>query len=293
VQRNAEAVGAAKLGKKATIGQDVPHPPPFWRRRRVPVLSALALPVLLGACTELPEGGFSFASAGARDTGLTEVTMTGADVVLAAPTGYCFDKKMLRRDAANGFALLPRCDRLGLGGAFASFGKSAVITATLGKAPSGAVAPSTVALAASVPGANVLDERRNGALPLVKLDVPDHGARGASPEHWRGAFVQDGHVILLALYAPEQSPLLGDRGAELLEQMARRTRAASAPQPMAETAGPAAARTRATTPPPSRTGSGALRPVARGDLDGAAKARPDGASDRKLSLKRRIAGLFD
>ncbi len=275
----------------------MPHPPLFPRWRRAPLLSALALYALLGACSEFPEGGLSFASAGAgagaRETGLTEVAMKGADVVLAAPSGYCFDKKMLRRDAASGFALLPRCDRLGLGGVFSGFGKSAVITATLGKAPSGAAGPSAADLAASVPGAHVLEERRSGSLPLVKLDMAGHGARGASPEHWRGAFLEDGHVVLLALYAPEQSPLLGERGAELLEQMARRTRAASAPQPEAKTADPAAVPPPAVAMPARRTASGALRPVARGDLGAAAKGGTDRAAGTKLSLKERIAGLFD
>lgn len=241
----------------------------------------------------MPEGGFSFASTGDSDTRLTEVAMTGADVILAAPAGYCFDPKMLRRDAADGFALLPRCDRLGLGGIFASFGSSAVITVTLGRMAPGDDHPSASDVAASVPGAHVLDERQEGSLPLVKLDMAGHGARGASPEHWRGAFVLDGHAILLALYAPDKSPLLGARGAELLEQMARRTQAASVPQPVAAAVDPTPTRVQTTAQPPRRTASGALRPVARGDADRGAKAQSENGAGKKLSLKERIAGLFE
>ncbi len=219
--------------------------------------------------------------------------MEGADITLSAPRGYCFDKRMLNPAAADGFALLPRCDRLSGGGFFASLGgsrDSAVITATLGRATKGAPAPSVRDLAASVPGAVLRDQKEDALLPLAKLDIPGHGARGASSEHWRGAFVLNGHVILLALYAPEDSPLLGAQGAMVLDDMARLTQAASvlpaaAPEPKQDLRpDPVAAR---------RTGAGALRPMARPTGSSGPAARTKTGRDQKLSLAKRIAGLFD
>lgn len=286
--REAPAGGAEKLGKRASIKDLVTHALRFLGRR-ANEFAAFSVFAVVSACDQVPSGGLPFAAPSAGTDRLTAVAMDGADIVLAAPAGYCFDKKMLRRDAADGFALLPRCDRLGVRGVFASFGKSAVITATLGKAADGRASPSLSELAASVPGAHVLEARNGGTLPLVKLDMPDHGARGASSEHWRGAFVQDGYVILLALYAPEQSPLLDARGADLLDQMAQRTRAASALQPVVATS----VSPPVTTHLPRRIPSGALRPVARGDREQQAKAPLKSGGGTNLSLTERIAGLFD
>lgn len=257
--------------------------------------SCLLMSLLVSACSDLPEGGFSFAAAGSTGTGAkpTEARMNGAEITLAAPRGYCFDKKMLRRDAANGFALLPRCDRLGGGNLFSSLGGGAIITATLGAAPAGVPAPKLSDLAASVPGAQVLDQREDGALPLVKLDMAGHGAKGASSQHWRGAFLLEDHVILLALYAPEDSPLLGPRGAEVLEQMTRLTRAASAPTTVKQATAPKPAATPATLGAPRRTAGGALRPLARPTSKTGATTADQTAPGKKLSLAKRIAGLFD
>ncbi|MDE4275810.1 hypothetical protein PXK58_15570 [Phaeobacter gallaeciensis] len=251
-------------------------------------IAALGLCALLSACGQVPGGGFSFAAPGGTGTPsrLTKVRLNGAEVVLAAPRGYCFDRKMLRRDAADGFALLPRCDLLGGPGFFGSR-NAGVITATLGELPTKGRAPSVSDLAASTPGTHIVTRREDGPLPLVKLDMPGHSAAGASPEHWRGAMVLDGHVIVLALYAPAKSPLLTERGAELLTQMAELTREASRPPPA-----PTAEAAKATLPP-RRTASGALRPLARPDARASHAGAPEGDSGGKLSLRKRISGLFD
>ena len=253
-------------------------------------IAALGLCALLSACGQVPGGGFSFAAPGGTGTPsrLTEVRMQGAEVVLAAPRGYCFDPKMLRRDAADGFALLPRCDLLGGPGFFGSR-NAGVITATIGELPAKGRAPSVSDLADSTPGAHIVARRENGPLPLVKLDMPGHSAAGASPEHWRGAMVLEGHVIVLALYAPAKSPLLTERGAALLEQMAELTREASRPEPAPEEVAQRAPADRS----PRRTASGALRPLARPDARASHAGAPEGDSGGKLSLRKRIAGLFD
>ena len=41
------------------------------------------------------------------------------------------------------------------------------------------------------------------------------------PRYWRGAFVENGHLIGLALYAPEGSRLVGGDGAEMLSRVHR------------------------------------------------------------------------
>ncbi|WP_405117157.1 hypothetical protein L0Z64_17410 [Phaeobacter sp. BS23] len=79
----------------------------------------------------------------------------------------------------------------------------------------------------NAPGARLLTEREDMMLPLVKLNMPDHRARGASPVHWRGAFVLNDQLVALALYAPGGSRNLGGRGARLLNELTAKTLEAS------------------------------------------------------------------
>lgn len=268
-------------------------------------LAGLALLCALSACSTLPQSGFSFATRGeqineqqarapAQQT-KTQAQFAQGKVTLVAPSGHCLDLTMLRQEAQGGFALLPRCNLIN-GNRLFGRNRAAVITATIGPAK-GAEAPSTTELAQSAEGATVLYYEDKGMLPLVRLRWPGHsamGGSGASDEHWRGAFVVNDHLVVLALYAPEGSALLGPAGAELLTEMTSRSRKASiktAPRPEAVSSLRAG---------PSRTGQEApassIRPKSRPATqrthsDGALQKAPE-APVEKLSLRRRIGGLF-
>ena len=47
---------------------------------------------------------------------------------------------------------------------------------------------------------------------------------GGDPRYWRGAFVQNGHLVGLALYAPDGSALTGRQGADMLRAVRDRIR---------------------------------------------------------------------
>ncbi|MFT6459852.1 MAG: hypothetical protein ACJAR5_003420 [Pseudophaeobacter arcticus] len=248
---------------------------------------------VLSACSTLPQAGFSFATRGeqnkdqhsqtARAPTKTQAQFSQGKVTLVAPAGHCIDTTMLRQDADGGFALLPRCNLLH-GPSLFGRNRAAVITATIGPAQ-GAEAPSTTELAQTATGAKLLYYDDKGLLPLVRLQWPGHnamGGSGASDQHWRGAFVVNNHLVVLALYAPDGSSLLGPAGAKLLTEMTRRSQNASlitAPQPLAQ--------------PPAAV---SLRPKARSETarppSDAAVALAQNAPAEKLSLGRRIRGLF-
>ncbi|MGR3760993.1 hypothetical protein ACUXV3_12805 [Roseobacteraceae bacterium NS-SX3] len=228
-------------------------------RRLTLCAAAASAALLLAGCAGT--GGF-----GSRAVQSSAVFASG-ELTLSAPQGYCVDKRMLRQSPHEGFALLVQC---GEPRRLFQAEDPAVITATIGKAAAGARAPAAADLARMVPGARITDSRDDMLLPLVRFDLPGHQAAGASSTHWRGAFIYNGHLVSLALYAPEGSANLRVRGAMLLNELAGRTLEASA----------SAGRE------PGAPGGNALRPRAR------PRAAATAERSAKPRLRDRIAGLF-
>ncbi|WP_245602922.1 hypothetical protein [Leisingera methylohalidivorans] len=224
----------------------------------------------------------------ARDAGLAQwprgqvMSFAGGGVLLAAPETYCFDRRSSTADESGGFALMAPCSRLNRNRWFGSR-NAAVLTASIGPAKQDATAPQAADIVAMFPGARLLETRDDQLLPLVRLEFPEAVAEGASPVHWRGAFVLDRHLVALALYAPEGSRALGRQGAALLNELTHRTLEAST-LPDLEAAG-------AVLPQAPRQ---SLRPLARPAA--AAAAAPETAATparrKKRGLGQRIAGLF-
>jgi hypothetical protein len=293
----------------------------FPGRRTMMLASVCALTgwVLTG-CSAIPETGFSFASSGEQGAGASGTSSTArhsqasfakGNVTLVAPRGYCIDSTTLRQEADGGFALLPRCSFL-QGSSWFGRNKAAVITATIGTT-NAATAPSTADLARTAEGAKLLYYDDKGLLPLVRLQWQGHsvtGSSGASADHWRGAFVLNDHLVVLALYAPEGSELLGRPGADLLTEMTRRSlyasrapRSDAAPGAVLPAQEPAAAQQTPdpTTRPKSRPETQAkgqrgsqLSAPATGQNTAILQANSAAAAPppQKRSLRKRIAAIF-
>ena len=206
------------------------------------------------------------------------MSFAGGDVLLAAPDAYCFDRRSSKAADDGGFALMAMCNRLDRRNWFGTR-KAAVMTASIGPAVQDAAAPQAKDIMAMFPEAKHLETLEDQLLPLVKLEYSGAVAEGASPVHWRGAFVLDRHLIALALYAPEGSRALESQGAALLNEVTHRTLEVSTFPDLEKAASPSAA-----APGP------ALRPQARPETGKAAAEAP--ATRQKRGLRRRIAGLF-
>ena len=262
----------------------------------------------LSGCGQERGASFSFAiasegpSATKGATPSRQIRFADGGVVLVAPSGHCVDPERLRQEADGGFALMPRCNLM-RGASWIGKNRAALITATVGKA-AGDQAPQSGEIARTAQGARLLHYEDKEPLSLVRLHWPGHGAMGsshapgASPIHWRGAFVLEGHLVVLALYAPEGSPLLDESGADLLRRMVYESRAATA-----------AAHSQPQVLAPRQSDGDALRPRSRpasqdgSQADNGHNPLPDNAaqaensppaqkSSRKLSLIKRISGLF-
>lgn len=157
---------------------------------------------------------------------ITEMELAGGSIIVSAPRGYCIDKRSVRHSAAAGFALLARCDTLGVNGFFASQ-ELALITVTTAPYATGSAALTMDDLIASASPSQAIKQTHIDGLPLIRLATDDSLTDGLSSEHWRSAFALNGQMVGLALYTPEASPALGDSGAQILADLATLTRRAS------------------------------------------------------------------
>lgn len=224
-----------------TTGTNAYTPRRLSRRRLGLTIAGLMMPLVLSSCME----GQTFAFAPESSTiksgkrggffGRTNPVVTTAfgegQLVLAAPNGFCFDSQMEQHTAKGGFALLARCDRM-RGARRLGRGEGVIVTASVGSVGANTATPSATALHKAFTrarsDARLLEQREDAQIPLVKLHMqPDTTTPGASPTHWRGAFVQNNHMVAVALYAPTGSSYLGDRGAKLIRDFMRASRSAT------------------------------------------------------------------
>ena len=188
-------------------------------------VAALLLAVTLGGCDETTGLPFAAGSGPARER-LAQVSLAGGQVVMAAPEGYCFDRASLRR-GSGGFAMMARCDTLGVEGFFGTR-PLAIVTVTTTPQEQGAPLPSPAAIAASA-GGKLVDSAKSGRLVLAQLSGGGT-LEGVSATHWRGVYSVGKHLVGVSLYAPEGSRALGREGARLLSALAAGSQGAAAAQ---------------------------------------------------------------
>jgi hypothetical protein len=217
------------------------NPHQTLRRHIGLALAALMMPLVLSSCM----GGQTFAFAPetstaksgkhggffGRSTPIVTTTFGEGQLVLAAPNGFCFDSQMEQHTSAGGFALLTRCDRM-RGARRLGRGAGVILTASVGSVATNTAVPSAAALHKAFARAHsnvlLLERHEDAQMPLVKLHMqPAPTTPGASPTHWRGAFVQNSHMVAVALYAPTGSHYLGNHGAELIRDFIRASRSAT------------------------------------------------------------------
>mgnify|MGYP001627825232 CR=1 FL=1 len=209
-------------------------------RRLLPALCSAAL---LSGCASLPLPGTGNSLAFSAPPQAAQHSRAGfarGGIVLVPPKGFCIDRSGIRRTGSDGFAMMARCDAFGVRGFFGNR-SPAVITATIGAQPEGAPVPAVADLTRLAGAENVREQRSDLLLPLVRLEGAAGALPGAAPVHWRGALVLDGHLLSVALYAPEGSAGLEDQGAMLLNDLARRTLDASMRAQPPALGGPSAA----------------------------------------------------
>ncbi|MGY9048646.1 MAG: dihydroxy-acid dehydratase [Rhodobacterales bacterium] len=195
-------------------------------------VAVLACLWVAGCAAGVPNGGGTvrgFLENGAAPAPLKRAALAGGDIRLSGPAGYCIDPETLRVGSDQSFALLASC-RILSGGASGGMVPPVLISVTVGALGSGGDVPEPqdLATAASEP---MIEGRKGGGLSLALLGRGgDSMFDGGDARYWRGAFVQGGRLVSVALYVPQGSVILEGRGPEMLQALQAQVRADSPKQ---------------------------------------------------------------
>ncbi len=197
----------------------------IWTSKRV--LAGLVLLVQTG-CADGPS--LAFAPTKTADTDRqTEIALAEGRVALRAPAGFCIDPASVSTRGRDGFAMLARCNKINPDTvALALSGQSpAVMTVSTRAWTREGTGISSADIAGAYPEGAVLDTRDTSPMAMVRAKGGAPRINGLSETHWRGAMVINDQLVVMGLYAPQDSRALGTSGAGLLDQLARRTAKAS------------------------------------------------------------------
>ena len=202
-------------------------------KRLLSGLAGLSL-LALAACTEADLASLTAAPGPARTTAGTAeeidagILLGDGRVALMPPAGFCIDPDSVTSSGREGFAMLARCHNLSPQTALTHLAGQAPAVMTVITKPwtEGDTPITATTIAAAYPAGAVIETRNGPAIPMVKARG-EAALSGLDETHWRGAFVINDQLVVLGLFAPEDSRALGSAGARLLGQLASRTQSAS------------------------------------------------------------------
>ena len=190
---------------------------------------ALAALIALGACEDGQGAAGLLANlqapsdaAAAAPVALAQTQMASGAFTLVPPQGFCIDKSAL----SQRFALMARCDALGAPSKSAG-APVGIITVSVTNAGRVEILPTAQETADAAKLARVdavksendsITFRAEGTPPAAGLDV----------KHWRGTLRIGGQIVGLALYGPKGGRAETSEGREMLNELIRRSRKASA-----------------------------------------------------------------
>ena len=145
----------------------------IWNFSRFAAISALAF---LAGCKTT--NSLSFAAA--PTSKVTQAKLAEGAVTLVTPYGYCLDERSVRTRNAESFALIARCDTLGVDGFYE--GHDLVMIAVTTVEWADGAQPDAAQLAQSAGGAEVLKQSSVGGIPILQLRDKNHGVAKASPK---------------------------------------------------------------------------------------------------------------
>lgn len=193
-------------------------------RRTTVVLSVLAL----AGCVEFSAFAPSESAVDADtvDQTLNQIRLYNDEVVVTAPRGYCIDASHIKRGNFGAFIPIGSCESLtGQAGVPVEPG---LITISVLPRQSDRAMPTASDIAASMADDQTLQTIDGDGLSIVHFATG--GARalpGGDSRYWRGGMVVNGHLLGLAVYGPQDSPLADQQGLRLLMDLAEELRRGS------------------------------------------------------------------
>ncbi|MFP7672036.1 dihydroxy-acid dehydratase [Marivita sp. S0852] len=196
------------------------------RRAQTLGVALLGATLLAGCDATGSTGGLSFLESAASPPVKAAETarLARGQVVVSGPDGYCIDTTTLRQSSRGGFAAIASCNILS-GGQTGPIVEPVLVTVTVDR--TSVEAPTLVDLASAL-GTELSHSRELSAVTAGQMASGGETAfQGSDPRHWRGMFVLGDRIIGLALYAPQDSPFVGNQGAAFLNTVSSRIRANS------------------------------------------------------------------
>ena len=189
-------------------------------RRTAVVMSVLAV----AGCVDI--AGLAGGAPESGEQTLNQISLYNNEVVVTAPRGYCIDAAQIKRGSFGAFIPIGSCESLtGQAGVPVEPG---LITVSVLPRQSDRAMPTASDVAASMPGDKALQEIDGDGLSIVHFATG--GARalpGGDPRYWRGGMMINGHLLGLAVYGPQDSPLADRQGLQLLMDLAEELRLSS------------------------------------------------------------------
>lgn len=158
-------------------------------------------------------------ASGGPAAGITRASMAGGALTLVPPQGYCID----RRNLESRFALLARCDKLGVGDASAG-APLGVITVSLSDSPTATPLPTADETAAILGVSNVTLARTSDNAVIFRAVGP-RPVRDMANRHWRATARIGSFLMGLAFYGPAGGRVEGAEGGNILADLIARTEA--------------------------------------------------------------------
>ncbi|PIE16071.1 MAG: hypothetical protein CSA68_04225 [Rhodobacterales bacterium] len=203
--------------------------------------------LVLGGCAEIGNDlGLELPKLGAAQPAPEQVSVSGKQVVIAGPKGFCIDPTETRDKAENAFVLLGSCQAIS-NSLFKPAPKvPAVLVATVsGHTKSAPIAESTDTLRkffASEPGRAALSRdgkaetvevlktsSRDGVFYIHARDSSHEALAGAGEEYWRALFNIKGRIVSASVFGLKEKPIPAATGYALLSDFTQRIRAKNAP----------------------------------------------------------------
>lgn len=159
---------------------------------------------------------------------LRAMPLYGGNIVVRGPEGYCIDPDSRRRQSGGTLVFLGSCEALT--GEAGTRVEPALMTVTVTPRRPGTDQPRARDIATALAPKEPLAEYDEDGVAMVHFNLGGAAALpGGDPRYWRGGMALDGHLVSLAVYAPQGSRIAGAQGRDLLRGLAAGIRKASAP----------------------------------------------------------------
>jgi len=219
----------------------------------LPLKTGLVALMIMGACADGTGGGGGFRLALPKPAP-KQITVSGKDVIIAGPAGFCVDPTVTQSKGSNAFVLLGSCAAISNSPRKPRPKIPAILTATVSETTDSApIASSMEALtqffnsetgraALSRDGkADMVDVietlGKDGVFYIHARDRSTDTLAGTGDEYWRALFDVKGRIVSASVFGLKQRPFSTTAGFDTLEAFTNQIKSKNAANPVRNNTG--------------------------------------------------------